>query len=283
MWLLGLSRSSGGTFAMTTHHPRVLVMYHRTTAILVRMGKPMVTSPTVFIDDGGVMNDNERRGAQWQQLVGEFLAPLLGGSPAAWGEANRVVATALFEDYRRTMSGRDDADFNEWLYGNRIAWTRCMCERVGVPVPGDEECAALARQASEYVTPRIRAAFPGVVGAIRMLHSNGHRLYTASGEDSVELDGYLTGMGVRDCFSGLYGPDVVNTPKEGRAYYERIFAHAGVRPVDAVVVDDNALVLSWAASTGARTILVNSNRDATEIGVTVISALRELPTVIGAG
>jgi phosphoglycolate phosphatase-like HAD superfamily hydrolase len=243
----------------------------------------MTTSLAVFIDDGGVMNDNERRGAQWQRLVGEFFVPLLGGSPAAWEEANRVVAPALFEDYLRTMTERVDADFNAWLHGNRIAWTRGMCERVGVPAPDDEECAALARRASEYVTPRIRAAFPGVVEAIRMLHGQGHRLYTASGEESIELDGYLTGMGVRDCFIGLYGPDVVNTPKQGNAYYERIFAHAGVRPDDAVVVDDNALVLSWAASTGARTILVRSTDDSVEDGVTVIGALRELPTVIGAG
>jgi hypothetical protein len=217
----------------------------------------MATSLAVFIDDGGVMNDNETRGAQWQRLVGEFLGPLLGGTPEAWGDANRLVATALyFDDYRRTMTGRVDADFNEWLHGNRIAWTRGMCERVGVPAPGDEECAALARGASEYVTPRIRAAYPGVVEAIKTLHSQGHRLYTASGEAFIELNGYLTGMGVRNCFVGLYGPDVV---------------------------DDHGLVLSWAASTGARTVLVQPAGKAVEDGTIVIGALRELPNAIGGG
>ncbi|MGD9890556.1 MAG: HAD family hydrolase [Dehalococcoidia bacterium] len=240
----------------------------------------MATPRALFIDDGGVMNDNEIRGPQWQRLVGEFFVPLFGGDPDAWGEANREVATALFDDYRRTMSGRVDAGFNEWLHGYRIAWTREMCERVGVPVPEVEECAILARRATGFVTRRVRAALPGVVEAIRTLHSRGDRMFTASGEVSDELDGYLTGMGVRDCFVGLYGPDVIDTPKEGTAYYEGIFAHAGVRPVDAVVVDDNALALSWAAAAGAQTVLVSRNGDTATPERLVIGGLRELPEAV---
>jgi FMN phosphatase YigB (HAD superfamily) len=41
-------------------------------------------------------------------------------------------------------------------------------------------------------------------------------------------------------------------------FYERIFADATVTPSDAVVVDDNAEALGWAAQTGARTVLVDS-------------------------
>jgi hypothetical protein len=29
----------------------------------------------VFIDDGGVMNDNNERGLQWHRLVGEYFVP----------------------------------------------------------------------------------------------------------------------------------------------------------------------------------------------------------------
>ncbi len=38
----------------------------------------------LFIDDGGVLNDNERRGAEWRRLIGEYLSPRLGGEPPAW-------------------------------------------------------------------------------------------------------------------------------------------------------------------------------------------------------
>lgn len=78
----------------------------------------------IFLDDGGVMNDNAVRGPQWQRLVAAFFAPRLGGDPAAWAGANRLVATALFADYSRAMRGLDDAGFNAWLHGCRLAWVR---------------------------------------------------------------------------------------------------------------------------------------------------------------
>ena len=53
--------------------------------------------PAVFLGDGGVMNDNETRGRQWQRLVAEYVAPRLGGNPRDWGEANKVDAQREFE------------------------------------------------------------------------------------------------------------------------------------------------------------------------------------------
>jgi hypothetical protein len=52
--------------------------------------------PVLFLDDGGVLNDNTVRGPQWRRLVGEYFAPRLGGDPAAWAEANRTVTTSIF-------------------------------------------------------------------------------------------------------------------------------------------------------------------------------------------
>jgi len=49
----------------------------------------------------------------------------------------------------------------------------------------------------------VRAVYPGAVGAIRRLHATGYALRPASGEPSWELDGYLTGMRVRGCFTAL--------------------------------------------------------------------------------
>ena len=45
----------------------------------------------IFLDDGGVLNDNERRAVEWQRLIGKYLSPRLGGEPLRWAEANRVV------------------------------------------------------------------------------------------------------------------------------------------------------------------------------------------------
>jgi hypothetical protein len=52
---------------------------------------------------------------------------------------------------------------------------------------------------------------------IRTLYAAGYRMMTASGEVSLSLDGYLTGMGVRDCFERLYGPDLIDTRSALRA------------------------------------------------------------------
>jgi len=239
----------------------------------------MPSRPILFIDDGGVMNDNAVRGPQWQRLVGEFLAPILGGTPRAWAKANPAVVTDLFAEHARTTAGRTDRDFAAWQHAYRIGWTRGMCERVGVAVPSDDDCYDLARRAAAYVTLRMRSAFPGTVEAVRELHALGYMLHTASGEDTDDLHGYLTGMGVRDCFDRLYGPDLINTPKEGALYYERIFADAGVAPVDALVVDDSPHAASWAIAAGARAVLVTQDRADGPVDACVRS-LAELPHLL---
>jgi len=81
------------------------------------------------------------------------------------------------------------------------------------------------------------------------------QLHTASGETSWELDWYLTGMRVPDCFGGLYRPDHVDTAKMSPRYYQQVFADAGVAPGDAIVVDDSERALDSAAEVGAQTVM----------------------------
>ena len=61
---------------------------------------PTSAVTTIFLDDGGVMNDNTLRGPEWQRLVGEYLSPRLGGSFQTWGDANQVIATREFKLYK---------------------------------------------------------------------------------------------------------------------------------------------------------------------------------------
>jgi hypothetical protein len=57
-----------------------------------------MTRPALFIDDGGVMNENVRRGRQWERLVGQYFSPRLGGAPEAWAAANANVVNRLFAE-----------------------------------------------------------------------------------------------------------------------------------------------------------------------------------------
>ena len=234
----------------------------------------------IFLDDGGVMNDNRKRGPQWQYLVSEFFVPLLGGTSEAWIEANRIVIEHLFEPVAWQMRLRSATDYKSFDREYQLDWLRGMCELVGIVAPAEEECFELARRASAFVIPRVQAAFPGVVDTIRTLRSLGYTLHTASGEPSNELAGHLQGMGVRDCFECLYGPDLINTFKNGPAYYERLFADIGIMPADALVVDDTPQAVDWATQVGARAVLVGDALYAKTSATLHISCLAELPAAI---
>jgi HAD superfamily hydrolase (TIGR01509 family) len=234
---------------------------------------------TIFLDDGGVMNDNQRRAPAWQRLVSAFFTPRLGGEPAAWMMANRVVAERQWADYTRAYRGRTDVDVAAFVRANQLEWLAGMCALVGVPTPPEDECLALAAAAAAFVTPRVDSAFTGAVEAIRRLHAEGYALHTASGEWTPELHGYLSGMGVRECFGRLYGTDLVNTFKEGPAYYTRAFTDAGVAPHEALVVDDTPIAVEWALRAGARAVLVGAP-DRAPAGARAINALAELPAII---
>ena len=237
----------------------------------------MSRRPTVFLDDGGVMNENAVRGSQWRRLIGEYLAPRLGGEPAGWAAANVEVMERQMEGFA-AVSVTDD--FNAFMRHQDESWLREMCELVGVAAPSDfEERLDLARQTAAYVIPRVRSAFPEVAEAVRRLHAEGYVLNTASGEVSTDLDAYLLGMGVRDCFDRLYGPDLINTAKNGALYYQRLLADAGVTPSQAVFVDDSPRPAAWAREAGARVVLVSRNGEAPP-EFAVIRSLAELPAAL---
>ncbi len=105
-------------------------------------------------------------------------------------------------------------------------------------------------------------------------------MHTASGAPSSDLEGYLIGMDVRDCFGRLYGADLVNTLKQGPEFYVRIFADAGVSSSEVLVVDDQPIAVKWAAELGARTVLVGSTDAEKCKPDLVISSLVELPQAL---
>lgn len=87
-------------------------------------------------------------------------------------------------------------------------------------------------------------------------------------------------MRVRDCFGRLYGPDLIETLKEGPEYYERIFADLGIAAADALVVDDSPRATRWARQVGAQTVLVGDSSPL-RTGTTVhIGSLVELPALL---
>jgi hypothetical protein len=226
--------------------------------------------PVIFLDDGGVMNSHALREPQYRKLVGEFLAPRLGGELLDWSEANWIFTHHDIHPHFGLLRANPTLDYATWSRGFRLAWLRRMCAMVGVNSPADEaECLDLVDESTRWIAPRVRSTIPGTIEVIHVLRDRGYTLHTGSGHESLDLEGYLTGMGVRPQFGRLYGPDLVNTAKMSPAYYERIFAD----------VDDSPDAIGWAAQTGATTVLVADSDGDGSAASFVIGGLAELPAI----
>lgn len=234
----------------------------------------------VFLDDGGVLTDPRRRGAQWEHLVGAFFAPRLGGSAPAWAAVNRAVWATLGAPaaWQARLSGA--ADYRSFERAYLLDWLGAMCAGLGLPHPPEQHSLELARQAEAWITQRVDAALPGAVETVRLLQARGYTLHTASGESSTQLASYLAGMGIRACFGRLYGPDLIDTFKSSSAYYARLLADTGVAAADAVVVDDSPTALAWVAEVGARPIRVGAPASAEGATTACITSLTALPALL---
>lgn len=205
----------------------------------------------VFIDDGGVLNDNNARAPQWRRLLGEYFVPRLGGTPEAWGAANVGAFQRSWERFMaRIASAGESGGVDRWTREERARWLVDMCEQVGIAAPDD--ATSLGVDASIWVGERVQAAMPGAVDAVRTFARRGLVLHTASGGLSWELDPYLRSMGIREHFDRLYGPDLVDRYKNGPHYHAAILADSGTDPAHAAVVDNWAEARAWAGSLGMR-------------------------------
>lgn len=238
----------------------------------------MLSPLIVFLDLGGVINDKDRQAQQWQHLASDCFVEWLGGTEEAWTEAHRVVTNHLSNWWK--AHSQAPADFVSFYRSYQLDWVRGMCELVGIRTPPKEACLLLAYRAIARTTCRIQAALPGAAQAIHLLHHQGYALHMASGSCSLELAGYLNGMGVRHCFGRLYGADLINTFKQGPEYYARLFADVGIRPSEALVVDDSPHALNWAAQTGAKIVLVSASSHPETEAIPRIGSLAQLPAFL---
>ena len=214
-----------------------------------------LTPPVLFIDDGGVLNDNALRGPEWLRLIGGFMAPRLGGTAEGWARANSVEFPRVWGDIVKRLSGF--ATYQEFQRTYSGEWMRAMCARVGVDPPPDDAALALHVELSRHVWERANAAIPGAADAVLGLHRAGYTLYTASGQASWEMQVITEKMGIRRAFSGLYGPDLVDQVKNALAFYEKVFAHAGVPAASALVIDSEDECCRWAREAGAQALWID--------------------------
>jgi hypothetical protein len=61
----------------------------------------------VFLDNGGVITDNTRRGPRYRRLVGQFFVPRFGGEAVSWETANATVFPAAWERFVARLANWD--------------------------------------------------------------------------------------------------------------------------------------------------------------------------------
>ncbi|HLF76510.1 MAG TPA: HAD family hydrolase [Dehalococcoidia bacterium] len=233
----------------------------------------------VFLDDGGVINDNRLRAPQWRPLVGAFFVPRLGGTVEAWADANTRTYQQVFQRQQARLAvWQPGRSYLDELRLTDIDWLESMCRDLGIETPPEDECAALAREAQNWIMSQVVAGVPGVADIVRLL-STQYALYTASGGASYELELYMQTLGLEGVFLRLYGADLVNMPKLSAEYYRRVFQDAGVDPSMSVVVDDHAETLAWAREVGAFTVLISLDGSQAEVDL-VLPRLAELPEAL---
>ena len=209
----------------------------------------------LFLDDGGVLNDNSLRGPEWLRLIGEFMPGRMGGTARQWASANEVVFPQVWGSLQKRLPGFTSHQVYQRTYATD--WMSGMCAQIGITPPPDDDAVVLYRELSSFIAERATSAIAGAADAVRFLHRAGCTLYTASGTTSWELRGIMAKMGIAESFSGLYGPDLVDHVKFGPAFYRKVFAHAGVAPRRALVIESDPTCCRWASEAGASAVWID--------------------------
>ncbi|HEY6204516.1 MAG TPA: HAD-IA family hydrolase [Candidatus Limnocylindria bacterium] len=210
----------------------------------------------LFVDKGGVLIDNTTLSGQWRRLIGEFLAPRLGGRHEEWGAANVPAFERQWMRFQQAAAAGGPADIRGFFAKDARQWFLDMCDGVGIDRPPDDVADALAADTVRYVRSRLEIPVPRTLDALRALRARGIVLHTASADAHDDLVEFLERIGARDLFDRVYGSDLVNTWKFGPAYYRAVLADSGVDPARAAVVDDQPQALAWASECGLRGFLV---------------------------
>ena len=210
----------------------------------------------LFVDKGGVLVDNTALSVQWRRLIGEFLAPRLGGRHEEWGAANLPAFQRQWERFQHAAAAGGPADIRGFFARDARQWFLDMCDGVGIERPPDDVADRVAADTVNYVKARLKIPVPRALDALRSLRARGVVLHTASADAHDDLVEFLERIGGRDLFDRVYGSDVVNTWKFGPGYYRAVLADSGVDPARAAVVDDSPEALAWARECGLRGFLV---------------------------
>ncbi len=230
---------------------------------------------TLFFDDGGVLNDNEKRGPKWRNLIVQWFVPRYGGEPQNWEDANVKALDMEMAAYREMAEQRTIVNVEEFYNEHDHKWLETMSTHVGVDIPLEAR-----EEAQRWIIPQAHAAYDGIIDVVSQLGNRFGPLYIASNGKSSFMDLYLTGMGIREHFQTLYGPDLINRFKTHVSYFTRMFDDIGLEPSRAIIIEDTPMVIKLIEEVGAIPIQSRFSPDKEPMTQYVVNHASELPGLI---
>lgn len=213
----------------------------------------MSDAPVLFLDFDDTLSDYARLGRQYVGNVAAHLAQEFGGDAAEWLPVVQSELPASLARYIDTFSGGQLHGVNTWLAEERRRVVEAIFAGAGRTYP-DGDPVALAVQVQCAALNGCCAVFPGAEAALRTLQEAGIEVMMASSQPSDYLRPALESAGLAPYITRFFGPDLVDCAKEGPEFYRRLFAACGIRPSQAVVVDDQVQCLDWAEEAGGRVV-----------------------------
>ena len=249
-----------------------------------RQDKWLALLENIFLDFDGVINDMERMMRQSHLAIAERMVTEHGGDLKQWlGALERASSTA---DQWAPGSPLRDSDVAQWLREYDRVWLEELFVAGGIQAPAQGQ-AELGWHIREEAYGKIDSIYPDVPKALPLLKAAGRKrgdasgidgrtLYIASGGRKARLEVMSRKAGLRDCFQELFGCDTVNVLKESPEYYRRIFDRLNLAPSRSLIVDDNPKCIRWAQEVGARTALLNRERQQSADADLIASDLLQL-------
>jgi len=124
----------------------------------------------------------------------------------------------------------------------------------GLPPPDDP--IKFAPKLEEEIVLGADAIYSDTKPALTEMKAKGHRLYMSTNATRSNAESALIGGGIRDMFDDIIVMEVAESKKDSPHYWHRAFEVTGIRPEEAVVVDDVSSYLDIAGQMGVRGIQI---------------------------